>query len=551
MTAKLISMIIILLLQIGVCQNLMDERQKPVSLFSKTNLSSYLNVLGHDSLLGRGTGSIGEIKAAEFLSSKFSEIGLLPIGDNNSYFQSIPLHGSKPLPESELKIHHEKESYSLSLNDDYLLYTSGEQTFIPVPSQLVFVGYGISAPEYDYNDYQSINVEGKIAVFIDGEPISNDENYFAGEKPTLYSFPDAKQRIAFARGAVGSILIPLTENFSEWKWEKNINEFSFEHVSLASTVNKNLSILFNPAEAGILFKSAQFNLDDINKMHHENKMQSFNLNCIASFNGVFEERDFLSSNIIGMIEGSDPELKDSYILISAHYDHLGIGPAISGDSIYNGVLDNAIGAAGLLELARAFKLPNANLKRSVIFLLTAAEEKGLLGSIYYTLSPIKPLYKTVTNLNIDGLAYLDEFNSLIGIGTEYSSLKNDFEETIKLQQLKIGEVPLQFESWKSFYQSDQIAFASAGIPSIIIYEAINFKNLSDEQSTEKFIKYSRDIYHSPFDDLSQEINLSATIQHLLFIYNFVLTLANSIAAPTWNDDAPFLLARLRSIAEKR
>lgn len=551
MTFLLATLSVLFFFGAGLCQNLSDDLNRHAKIFSKSNLHTYLSVLGHDSLLGRGTGSIGEIKAAEFLSSKFSEIGLLPIGDNNSYFQSIPLHGSKPLQESELKIYHEKESYSLSLNDDYLLYTSGEQTFIPVPSQLVFVGYGISAPEYDYNDYQSINVEGKIAVFIDGEPTSNDENYFAGEKPTLYSFPDAKQRIAFARGAVGSILIPLTENFSEKKWKKNINEFSFEHVSLASTVNKNLSILFNPAKAGMLFESAQFNLDDISKMHHENKMQSFNLNCIASFNGVFKERDFLSSNIVGMIEGSDPELKDSYILISAHYDHLGIGPAISGDSIYNGVLDNAIGVAGLLELARTIFQTKSNLKRSVIFLLTAAEEKGLLGSIYYTLSPIKPLYKTIANVNIDGLAYLDEFNSLIGIGTEYSSLKNDFEETIKLQHLKIGEVPLQFESWKSFYQSDQIAFASAGIPSLIIYEAIDFKYLSKEQSTEKFIEYSRDIYHSPFDDLNQEINLSATIQHLLFIYNFVLTLANSEAAPTWNDDAPFLLARLRSIAEKR
>lgn len=551
MTVNLFSMIFFLVLQIGVCQNLMDQRQKPVSLFSKKNLSSYLNVLGNDSLEGRGTGSIGEIKAAEFLSSRFSEIGLVPIGEDNSYFQSIPLHGSKPLPESELKIYHDKESLLLNLNEDYLLFTSGEQTFVPLPAPLVFVGYGIIAPEYDYNDYQSMGVEGKIVVFVDGEPISNDEDYFAGESPTPYSFPDAKQRIALARGAVGSILIPIIENYSERRWTKTINEFSFEHVSLASTVNKNLSILFNPAKSSVLFKSAMFSLDDISGMHYENKMQSFDLNCTASFNGVFEERDFLSANIVGMIEGSDPKLKDTYILISAHYDHLGIGTAVSGDSIYNGVLDNAIGAAGLLEIARVFKLSNTNLKRSIIFLLTAAEEKGLLGSIHYTLSPLKPLYKTIANVNIDGMAYLDEFNSVIGIGAEYSSLDKYFEQTLSLLNLKGGDIPLQFERWKSFYQSDQIAFASAGIPSIIIYEAIDFKNLSKETATEIFIKYSTNIYHSPFDDLSQEINYSASIQHLHFIYNFVTLLANSETEPIWNDDSPFMLARLRSIAERR
>lgn len=528
-----------------------DDNNKPVHLFAKNNLREYINFLGSDSLEGRGTGSLGEEIAAKFIADKFSELRLKPLAASNSYFQYIPMHESVAQTGSELVIRYKDEAYSLEMNKDYLLYTSGEQTFVPSASPIVFVGYGITAPEFDYNDYQQIDIQGKIAVFIEGEPSSDDDFYFSGEAPTIYSLPEAKQRIALARGAVGSILIPSDKNYSDEKWIKTSNEFSFENVTLASSVNKNLSILMNPLAAKNLFRNSLFDLDDIYKMYDDNNMRSFHLNCELSFKGFFKERDFLSPNIIGLLEGDDPQLKDNYIIVSAHYDHLGIGTEINGDSIYNGVTDNALGVSGLLELARTLNQTKPKLARSIIFLCLTAEEKGLLGSQYYVSSPVVPLYRCIANVNIDGLAVFDEFNSIIGIGSEYSSINELFNEVAIKQGLSITNIPNQFENWLSYYKSDQASFAKAGIPSILVYEGIDPKYKSKDDALNWFINYSQNIYHSPFDDLNQSINLNASIQHLILLYDFISTLANSEKVPEWNEDSPFLQARLRSIAEKR
>lgn len=528
-----------------------SDENKPVDLFSRKNLREYLNFLGSDSLQGRGTGSSGEELAASFIAEKFSDLGLKPLEYDNSYFQYIPMHGSISLSESEIKINYKTETYNLKLNKDFLLYTSGEQTFLSSASPLVFVGYGIFAPEYDYNDYQQIDVSGKIAVFIEGEPHSQDENYFNGETPTIYSLPEAKQRIALARGAVGSILIPLEKEYSEESWIKTSNEFSFENVTLASSVNKNLSILINPLAAQNLFMNSLFDLNDIYKMHDDKSMRSFFLNCTLSFRGLFKERDFLSSNIIGLLEGEDSNLRNNYIIISAHYDHLGIGPAVNGDSIYNGVTDNAIGVSGLLELARTLSQSKPKLKKSIIFLCLTAEEKGLLGSQYYISSPVVPLYKCDANINVDGLAVFDEFNSIIGIGSEHSSLKETLNEAALKRGLSLTNIPAPFENWLSYYKSDQASFAHAGIPSILVYEGIDPKYKSKDDALNWFIHYSQNIYHSPFDDLNQPLDINGTVQHLTLLYDFISLLANSETVPEWNEDAPFLQARLRSIAEKR
>ena len=189
--------------------------------------------------------------------------------------------------------------------------------FLPI----VFVGYGIVAPEFDYNDYQSVDVEGKIVVYLDGEPISDDEEFFDGPLPTIYSNAESKRRIAFARGCAGTIQI-ATESYENWDDVKN--DFQFEDVTLAYTVSGNLNILINSDEADKLFFGSEYSFYDVIEMHNRQSIESFDLKTKMRFRGVFKERDFISSNVIGMIEGSDPELKDTYLIISAHYDHLGI-----------------------------------------------------------------------------------------------------------------------------------------------------------------------------------------------------------------------------------
>jgi len=222
-----------------------------------------------------------------------------------------------------------------------------------------------------------------------------------------------------------------------------------------------------------------------------------------------------------------------------------------GDSIYNGALDNAIGVSVLLELARIFSQSEIHPARSILFIALTGEEKGLLGSNYYTDHPLFALHKTIANVNIDGIALFDNFESVVGVGAEYSTLSNFLEKSASQFNIDIENIPPQFKRFEAFSQSDQIAFASAGIPSILVLEGLKHKNLSDEKVLEAFINYMVHTYHSPFDDLDQNISYDAAVEHLQLLFNFCFDLALSQEVPEWKPESPFINARLRSIAERK
>nr|MBP9121058.1 M28 family peptidase [Ignavibacterium sp.] len=482
---------------------------------SASAISNHLNVLANDSLEGRAVGTMGAEIAANYISNFFSNLNLKRISKDNSYFQNIPMHGSNPLSGSELVFILDKDTMNLSFAEDYYLYRSGQQTFMPAFLPIVFVGYGIVAPEFDYNDYQSVDVEGKIVVYLDGEPISDDEEFFDGPLPTIYANPESKRRIAFARGCAGTIQIPISSYES---WEDVNKDFQFEDVTLAYTVSGNLNIIINPDESDKLFFGSEYSFKDVIEMHDKQSIKSFDLKTKMRFRGVFKERDFISSNVIGMIEGSDPELKNTYLIISAHYDHLGIGESVKGDSIYNGALDNALGVSVMLELAKSFSSLESKPKRSIVFIATTGEEKGLLGSIYYTDNPLVPLYKTIANVNIDGIAMFKDFSSIVGIGMEYSTLDRSLNITTDNYSLELQDIPPQFRQVGAFNNSDQLAFAKAGIPSIIILEGTKNKSKSEAEVVEAFIDYYINRYHSPQDDINQNIDYKAAEKHTKVLF---------------------------------
>lgn len=519
-----------------------------IDLISAENIKQHLEILANDSLEGRSVGTKGAETAAKYISDIFLSHNLQRITKNNSYYQSVPMHGSLPMIDSELKFITDRDTLNLHLSEDYYLYRSGQQTFLPAFLPIVFIGYGIVAPEFDYNDYQSVDVDGKIVIYLDGEPISNDRDYFDGQLPTIYSSPETKRRIAFARGCAGTIQIP-TDSYENWETIKN--EFQFEDVTLAYSVSGNLNILINPNAADKLFFGCEYSLSDVFEMHKNQRIKSFNLSTKIRFRGLFKERDFISSNIIGIIEGSDTELKNTYLIVSAHYDHLGIGEKVNGDSIYNGALDNAIGVSVMLELAKAFNSLKLKPKRSLIFVATTGEEKGLLGSIYYTDNPIVPLYKTIANVNIDGIAMFKDFTSVVGIGGEYSTLENYLIDTANKYGLEVQCIPSQFKQVGAFNNSDQLAFAMAGIPSIIILEGTKNITKSDDEVINAFIDYHISRYHRPIDDLNQNIDFKAAEKHAKVLFDFCYELANSISTPEWKQGAPFINARLQTIAEEK
>lgn len=514
--------------------------------FDMKLFAQHINKLGADSLEGRSPGTHGGNLAAKYLSNQFVKLQLNPINDEVKYYQYIPFHGSKPLYNSKLSIRFESETIGFRLKEDFLMYNTNNPVFIPNETPMVFVGYGISAPEFDYNDYNDIDVEGKIVVFIDGEPYSDNPSYFDGDLSTIYSLPESKQRIALSRGARGSILIPLSSHYESYNWEKTVQDFSFDNLTLATSPSTNFDIILNPQIADLLLTESEYSLNGLLKMQAENKIKSFPLKGLLTFQGSFRQRDFVSPNIIGIVEGDDASYRDTYVIVSAHYDHLGIGPAVRNDSIYNGVFDNAAGVSALLEIARIFSDSSYYNRRSIIFLLLTAEEYGLLGSEYYIQNPVKPLYKTVANINIDGIASYDKFKSYVAIGSEFSSFKNFIKNAAASRELFESQIPEVFKSENIFAKSDQFSFAKAGIPSVLISEGTDYENISRTEGIKRMIGFAKDIYHSPFDDLTQPINYSAAHQHIDLIFGVIEELVNSENEPEWNFDSPFRYARILS-----
>jgi hypothetical protein len=417
-------------------------------LFDRERFIGNVETLAADSMLGRGTGQEGGYKAANFLENEFREIGLKPAGDNGTFRQEIPFHEEQPLESSEFVMHAGDSTISLELFSNYLIHKSGGKKSIPKPAEIVFAGYGIHAPEYDYNDYENIDVAGKIAVMLTGEPPSNDMNYFNGEFPTIHGMNETKQRTSLAKGALACVLIPTPDYFAQKQWEDYASDYKFPDLNLAYYASNNLTMILKPSAARQFFAGSRYSLAELYEMAVSVKMESFPLAAKASFTGRYRDRNFKAPNIIGLLEGSDPLLSDTYVLLTAHYDHLGIGAEVFGDSIYNGLNDNAVGTAALLEMARAFKKHRP--ARSVIFMLVTAEEKGLLGSYYYVNNPKFALGNTIANINVDGLGFIGRFRSVIGVGARYAGLWEELEDIVNELGMTLEDLPQSCESNEIF-----------------------------------------------------------------------------------------------------
>jgi hypothetical protein len=514
-------------------------------------LWNFALALAADSMEGRGTGTPGGERAARYIASQLEEFGLEPLGEDGTWFQDVPLHGSVPLEVTRFHLNLPGAAVDLDLGRDYLLYTTGAKTLIPMPVPLVFVGYGIVAPEYDYNDYHNLDVEGSIVVFLTGEPASSEETYFDGPFETVHAYPEMKQRVALSRGALGSVLIPSEVDYPNRPWSEWSAMFLFEHVTLPYDVPRRLDMLINPEAAELLFRGSGYSLAEVFAMAADGEVRSFPLSAEASFQGRFQERDFVSPNVIGVLRGSDPLLWESYVILSAHYDHLGIGAPVEGDSIHNGFVDNALGCAAVLEIARTLSDQGAPPLRSIIFLFTTAEEVGLLGSRHYTANPRVPLHKTIANVNVQGLAILDTFDEIIGVGSEYSTIGEAVRSVAAGAGLRVGAIPPALRPHESFARSDQLAFALAGIPATLLVEGLKYRNHSSEEGLQAFIRWGEERYHTPFDDADQPVDRNAVAQHFDVVRSLVVELANTFRPPQWHRGVPYVNARLRSIAEER
>jgi Zn-dependent M28 family amino/carboxypeptidase len=349
---------------------------------------------------------------------------------------------------------------------------------------------------------------------------------------------------------VASVLIPADTEHGGPTWARLEREYAFEHLGLASSVPSHLAVLLRPMVARVLFDEALFDFDQVLSMERRQVLRSFHLPVSLSFEGDFRVRSFLAANVVGRIPGSGKRLGKEAVIVSAHYDHLGRGPAVDGDSIYNGVIDNAIGSAGLLELARVLMAAPERPRRTIFLLFTTAEEEGNLGAQFFLDHPPVPLSRIVANINIDGLAFRDQFTDVVGIGAELSDLGGYLlraAECCGLEVSRPNELALGYEA---FERSEQVVFAEAGIPAILINEGLGWQHHSRREALEMTVEWYAERYHSPSDDLEQPLEYSASRDHLALITSLVTMVANADLAPEWKAGVPYAYHRLLSIAEE-
>lgn len=507
--------------------------------------------LGSDACEGRAPGSLGSRRAAAYIAGELQKAGVPPVGDLGGYFQEVPMHGSLPLPASEFLLVSPAGTRSLRLGQDYVLHSAGHQTLLPQPVPVVFVGYGITAPEYDYNDYAGFDVRGRIVSVLDGEPPSNDDAFFAGKRPTVHATLESKRRNAIARGARGCLLIPDASGEHGATWSAWQGEYAFEHITLEYSVPDNFFAVLAPWAAEELFCGTVGGLADVRRAERSHALKAMELRVAVRYRGRFTERDFLGNNVIGRIQGADPVLSTTAVVVAAHYDHLGVGPPIGNDRIYNGVVDNALGVATVLEVARVVAALPERPRRSLLFLFTDGEERGLLGASYYTHHPIVPLHRTVGMINVDGAAHTGFFTEVVGIGGELSTIGRNLASVAAAMGLSAAQPPDGSVRPDLFRRSDQAAFAEAGVPAILVSDGLGADGRAREEVAREMSRWGQETYHSPFDDLTQPLNFEATRRYAMVLLALVLDVANDPVEPAWNGESPYALVQLQNRRSRR
>ena len=491
--------------------------------------------LADDLLEGRGTATRGHEIAALYMRSRFEELGLRPAGTNGDFYQQVPLRRMTLVPEgTSLTVTHSGKTDRLQLGRDYITSGNALETTSSAEAPLAFVGFGVTAPEFGYDDFATVDARERIVVELWGAP-----NKFPDAPRAYYSDSYIKAKNAAAHGAIGLIVLwagPMSERipfdrlvrfFEEpqlrWLDARNFpNEAVPEIRGFAVMNDKSGALLFEGAR-----KSLQRSLDDAS----QGIPQGFSLPSQAAIHQMTRFTKVESPNVVAVLPGSDPALKNEYVVFSAHLDHLGIGEAIKGDAIYNGALDNASGSSALLEIARAFvDLPTPP-RRSIIFLSVTGEEAGLLGSDFFARNPTVPIKQIVADINMDGLALLYDFRDLVGIGVEHSSLHNELEDVAKHMNLEVSPDPMPEEVF--FVRSDQYSFVKQGIPSLFLTEG--FKTVDPKLSGKSIsLEWESTIYHTPQDDMKQPFNFEAGAKFTKVDFAIGYEVAQETSRPQWN-----------------
>ncbi|MGB2870138.1 MAG: M28 family peptidase [Bacteroidota bacterium] len=527
------------------------ELKPALESITSQRLLEHIKTLSSDEFEGRAPGTKGEDLTVQYVTEQFQKLGLKPGNPDGSYIQKVPLVGFTGKPTASFTAGAEKISPK---NLEEILVVS--RRFVPEVkvnrSGIVFVGYGVVAPEYGWDDYKDVDVKGKTILMLVNDPAvpdprdpsKLDSTMFKGRAMTYYGRWTYKFEIASEKGAAAAIIIHETgpagypfevvsgswgrENFDIKNADNNMSRVAVESWITTDVAKRLLS-------------ACGKNFDDLKKAAIRKDFLPVALNATADFHVKNTLREVESRNVIAKLEGSDPKLKNDYIVYTAHWDHLGMDRSLKGDKIFNGALDNASGTAGLIEVARALTTLQTAPRRSFLFIAVTGEEKGLLGAKYYATHPLYPLERTLADINIDGINQWGRTKDIIAVGFGNTTLDDALTEAAGTQNRTVGP---DAEPEKGFYyRSDHFEFAKQGVPALYVDPGIEYLNKPQDYGKKKREEYADHDYHNVSDEIKPDWDLSGGVEDLQLLLQVGYHVAREDAFPVWKPGTEFKAKR--------
>ena len=522
----------------GIPENGNPESDLDTALatISRDNIQPSLNYLAADEREGRMTGTRGYDESAQFVADQFAAIGLEP-GGSDGWLQQVPLIMRMiDIENSGVTLHKSTGDVDLDWKDDLIIYADKLRAENRIRAEVVFVGFGVHAPELGYSDFEGIDVSGKIVATFVGAPAT-----FPSTERAHYSSGRTKAAELVSRGAIGEIglMSRLEERLSPWEeytqnlgtqpdlsWIDRGGDVADFHPELQGHA------MFNRQSAEQLFEGSPLTFDEALDAADEARPLSTTLGVEVTMYRRAEHERITSPNVVGILRGSDPELSKEYVVFSTHLDHLGTGSPVDGDNIYNGMYDNALGVAVTIEVARALASLPVPPRRSIVFVAVTGEEHGLLGSDYFAHYPTVPSSTIVANVNIDMPMFIFPLNTIVGYGAEHSSLEGLTAAEAQKEGFELTPDPYPDEVY--FIRSDQYSFVRQGIPSVYFAEGIGSSDpaLDTRAIYDEFFDVH---YHHPSDDLSQPIEWASALRFSRAAVRLGYRIAMDEQRPTWNE----------------
>ena len=512
-----------------------------------------IRTLSSDQFQGRGPGTKGEDLSIAYVEKQFRDAGLEPGNPDGTYLQTVPLVGIRPDDSMELTFSGHGTTLREKYRDDFIALTTRTDQTVKLDGDLVFVGYGVQAPEYSWDDFKGVDVRGKIlVVLINDPPVKKgaelDPDVFGGKAMTYYGRWTYKYEKAAEMGAVGCLIVHETIP-AAYPWDVVRNSWGGEQFSLesAGADSKDLAVRgwITHEVAQSLFKAAGYDFDTLKTQAVSRDFHPVALGMRAAVEIHDSVRRIQSHNVIGKLAGGDPQLKNQYVIYTAHWDHFGIGPVTNGQNIYHGALDNASGSATLLELARAFGARKPRPKRSILFLSVTAEEQGLLGSEYYAEHPLYPLSSTAAEINMDGMNVLGKTRDLTVVGLGQSSLDAVAEAAARAQGRVVRADPEPEKGY--YYRSDHFSFAKVGVPALDVDAGVDYIGKPPGWGMKMRDQYTANDYHKPTDVIKPYWNMDGDVEDTQLYMDIGERVANSPKMPQWSAKSEFKSIREKSL----